>query len=90
MKPSEKLRQADKDELQKCKDSPVYFFNKYVRKEGQEELTEETYKMYAKEAERQRNIPLKLRKKYREYPLSLSECFKNLPKFLLITNESNQ
>ena len=38
-------------ELQKCKDSFVYFYNKYVRKEGQKELTE---------AEYQRNMPLKL------------------------------
>jgi hypothetical protein len=59
---SSRLSSADQEELQKCKDSPVYFYNKYVRKEEQKELTEAEYNDFVKQVEYQRNMPLKLRK----------------------------
>ena len=35
--------QKNTDELNRCKRNPVYFYNQYVRKEGQPVLTEEEY-----------------------------------------------
>lgn len=58
----------DKKELQKCKDSPVYFYNKYFRNKWQKELTESEYKDFIKQIEYQSNIPLKLRSHYKDKP----------------------
>lgn len=79
---SSRLSSADQEELQRCKDSPVYFYNKYVRKEGQKELTEAEYNDFVKQVEYQRNMPLKLRKHYKDRPLFPSECYEKLPDFL--------
>ena len=79
---SSRLSSADQEELQKCKDSPVYFYNNYVRKEGQKELTEAEYNDFVKQVEYQRNMPLKLRKHYKDRPMLPSECFEKLPDFL--------
>jgi hypothetical protein len=79
---SSRLSSANQEELQKCKDSPVYFYNKYVRKEGQKELTEAEYNDFFKQVEYQRNMPLKLRKHYKDRPLLPSECYEKLPDFL--------
>lgn len=75
---SSRLSSADQEELQKCKDSPVYFYNKYVREEGQKELTEDEYNDFVKQVESQRNTPMKLRKYYKDRPLLPSECFAKL------------
>lgn len=72
---SSRLSSADQEELEKCKNSPVYFYNKYVRKEGQKELTEQEYNDFVKQVEYQRNVPLKLRKHYKDRPLTPNECF---------------
>ena len=72
----------DKNELQKCKDSPVYFYNKYVRKETQRELTEAEYAELIKQSEYQRNMPLKLRRRYKDRPLTPEQMFEKLPEFL--------
>ena len=79
---SHRLSQADQAELQKCKDSPVYFYNKYVRKEGQKELTEAEYENFVKQVEYQRNMPLKLRSIYKSRPLIPDQCYEKLPDFL--------
>ena len=79
---SSRLSSVDQEELQKCKDSPVYFYNKYVREEGQKELTEAKYNDFVKQVEYQRNMPLKLRKHYKDRPLLPSECYEKLPDFL--------
>ena len=69
-------------EFQKCKDSPVYFYNKYVREEGQKELTETEYKEFTKQVEFQRNMSLKLRRFYQVRPSTIDQCYKELPDFL--------
>ena len=74
---SHRLSQADQDEFQKCKDSPVYFYNKYIRKEGQKELTKAEYEAFVKQAEYQRNMPLKLRRHYKDRPLTLNQLKDN-------------
>ena len=50
-----RLSLADLDEMQKCRQSPVYFYNKYVRKEWEKELIEQEYSDFAKKAESLRN-----------------------------------
>lgn len=42
----------DKEELQKCKDSPLYFYNKYWRREGQREITESEYEAFMEQLKR--------------------------------------
>lgn len=79
---SHRLSQVDQEELQKCKDSPVYFYNKYVRKEGQKELTQAEYENFVKQVEYQRNMPLKLRSHYRDRPLTPDQRYEKLPDFL--------
>lgn len=76
---NQRLLSIDKDELQKCKDSPVYFYNNYIRKEGQKELTQLEYDNFIKQIEYQRNTPFKLRKHYKYYPLLPGDCFEKIP-----------
>ena len=71
-----KLSQADQDELQKCKQSPVYFYNKYVRKEGWKELSESEYENFVKEMDYIRNCRIDFDKRYANRPVIIpeSEC----------------
>lgn len=75
----DRLSATDQEELDKCKNSPVYFYNKYVRKEGQKEVTEAEWHAVVEMIERKRNVPLKLRKHYQDLPLLPDECFKIQP-----------
>jgi len=68
-----------KEELQKCKDLPVYFYNKYVRKEGLKELTEVEYEDFVKQVECEKHIPSNVGKHYNDIPLLPSECYEKLP-----------
>jgi hypothetical protein len=79
---SQRLSQVNQEELQKCKDSPVYFYNAYVRKEDQKELTEAEYEDFVKQVEYQRNMSLKLRSHYKDRPLTSDKCYGRLPDFL--------
>jgi len=76
------LSSADKEELQKCKNSPVYFYNKYVRKEGQQILTEREYTDFLKMMNYQVDNPLILRNKNKGRQLTPKECYNKLPNFL--------
>lgn len=42
--------QKDRQEIDRCVESPVYFYNRYVRKEGQKVLSEEEYREYVLKA----------------------------------------
>lgn len=75
---SHRLSQVDQEELQKCKDSPIYFYNKYVRKEGQKELTQDEYEDFFKQVEYLRNMPLKLQRHYKDRPFTIDQCYENL------------
>jgi hypothetical protein len=72
----QKLSEQDEAELQKCKTSPVYFYNKYVRKEGQRELTEEEYFGMAKIREAVGFIRGRRGNLIGMYPLIPKDCFK--------------
>ncbi len=79
---ADKLSAADQEEYQKCEASPVYFYNKYVRKEGQPELTEKQWDDHVKMVEYQRNNPIKLRNRFKDRPVLTEDCYKQLPDFL--------
>lgn len=55
--------EAMKAEKERCKDI-VYFYNKYIRKDGEEEYTQEKWERYLKEAEIRRS-----RNPYSDRPL---------------------
>jgi hypothetical protein len=49
--------QKDPAELEKCKKDPVYFYNMYIRKEGEKVLDEKEYKQLVANNVRFRNHP---------------------------------
>mgnify|MGYP001580442263 CR=1 FL=1 len=55
MKTPLKKEDFTQEELDKCTASPVYFYNKYVRKEGMREVTEEEYLGIQRDVELIRN-----------------------------------
>lgn len=64
----------DKEEIERCQKSPCYFYNNYVRKEGQKELTEDEYNDFAEKVNLDRQ---KTRNDFRPaYPLTHNEAFK--------------
>ena len=65
---AERLSQADTEELKRCEDSPVYFYNKYVRKEGQKELSEFELKAMADERDGSERAKA-------EYPMTPDQCY---------------
>ena len=69
------LEDFEKEEFQKCKDSPVYFYNKYVRKEGKIELSEEQFNNFIREQTIIRNT-LNVPNHLRFYPVELANTFK--------------
>lgn len=53
--------QVDREEIMRCKRSPVYMYNKYIRKEGQPVLSEEEFKeMIKKEQSRTKKVDYSL------------------------------
>lgn len=69
--------QHDPTEIEKCVKDPVYFYNMYVRKEGEKVLTKEEYKELCKKWEQKRTRPKTLTTKD-EYPLTPDECYLDL------------
>lgn len=65
---ADRLSQADAEELKRCEDSPVYFYNKYVRKEGQKELSEFELKAMADEGDGSERAKA-------EYPMTPDQCY---------------
>ena len=82
MKTPLKKEDFTQEELDKCTASPVYFYNKYVRKEGMKELTEEEFKEQVTLYENIRNTPI--RRRNMDRPLLPAECFEKLPSFLKV------
>lgn len=64
-------------EMQKCKESPLYFYNTYVLKDGMKKLTQEEYDRHVEMIKKQRNaIPLRMRRGNYAYmqPIEYSEA----------------
>lgn len=55
--------QLDVIEIDKCKKDPVYFYNTYIRKEGQKVLTQEEFEEYEAVVKKNRGVALKDRSK---------------------------
>jgi hypothetical protein len=53
----EKLKtlEGNLEEMQKCKASPCYFYNNYIRKDGEPEKTEEEFNQWKYQMELVRN-----------------------------------
>ena len=79
---SSRLSSADELELQKCKDEPVYFYNKYFRKDGMKKLTKKEYTDFVKQYEHQGTMLWRSRICYKDRLLLLSNCYDKLPDFL--------
>lgn len=67
----EDLPPEDAEEFKKCHDSPAYFYNKYVRREGQPELTDEELLKIQEDWRRKTEVPLK----FRSRPLTPDQCY---------------
>ena len=48
---AQKLSTADAEEWRKCEESSVYFYNNYVREEGQPKMSEADYAEYVESVE---------------------------------------
>tara|TARA_R110000772_G_scaffold146690_1_gene257017 strand:+ start:5674 stop:5955 length:282 start_codon:yes stop_codon:yes gene_type:complete len=64
-------------ELQKCKDSPFYFYNKYVVVEGGVKLTEEQWNQRVEQIESMRNASQRVHYPVSAYPLTEDQMFKS-------------
>lgn len=69
---------SEKKEMEKCKNSSVYFYNKYVKPDGQKELTEKEYEDFAKQLEYERNTPSKLQSHYKDRSFTSNQSYKKL------------
>jgi hypothetical protein len=76
------VSQVDQAELQRCIDSPVYLYNKYIKKEGQREITEAEYNDFVTQVKYRRNMSLKLRSHYKDITSTLIQCYRKFPDFL--------
>ena len=73
----ERLLKADDEEIRKCKESPLYFYNKYALPKGRREITQEEYDVIVKQQEQIRNkgyLP-KYRNQQADMPLMTKDCF---------------
>ena len=65
----------NKEEMKKCEESPLYFYNTYVQFEGKRPLTQEQYDLLVKEVELHRNgKPLRGRTG-KLYPMKPDEAY---------------
>ena len=68
------LVKKDKEEIERCQKSPCYFYNNYVRKEWQKELTEEEYDDFVKRVNLDRQ---RIKENcHSAYPLTFDEAYK--------------
>lgn len=79
MKKTDKIKAIldNKEEMRKCEKSPVYFYNKYMRRKGERKLSEKEYASRQKQAiEMMNGAPLlKLRSHYKDRPLLPKDCY---------------
>lgn len=69
--------QKDKEEIERCQQSPAYFYNRYIRREGEKVLSEEEYREYvlkAGELREKKGEFAKIKPTY--YPLTPEEAIK--------------
>lgn len=65
----------NEEEIKKCEENPLYFYNTYVRKEGQKEFTQEEYDEFVRQVELYRHgKPLRGRTG-KLYPMKPDEAY---------------
>lgn len=70
----------NEEEMRKCKESPLYFFNTYVQFDGKRQLTQEEYYEFVRVTELYRNgKPLRGRTG-KLYPMKPNEVYLKEPK----------
>ncbi len=63
MNPKLESLKGNEEEIKKCQESPLYFYNTYMLKEGQRPMTQQEYDLLVKQMEGYRNgIPLRMRR----------------------------
>lgn len=63
--------EEQQDIYRKCKESPAYFYNNFIRKEGQRKVSDEEF------VAMRRAVMLKPRQRYKDIrPLLPEKCFK--------------
>lgn len=63
------------EEMEKCKNNPCYFYNTYVRKEGERIVSEEEYSELVKQLDMSRFSTLTKSELVAEYPLTFDKVF---------------
>ena len=63
MNPKLESLKDNEEEIKKCQESPLYFYNTYILKEGQRPMEQQEYDLLVKQMELYRNdIPLRMRR----------------------------
>lgn len=62
------------EELKRCKDDPLYFYNKYVKHEGKRDLTQEEYDAIVKDRQVAFTMKGRSSKIMFAYPKTPDEC----------------
>ena len=63
MNPKLESLKDNEEEIKKCQESPLYFYNTYMLKEGQRPMEQQEYDLLVKQMEGYRNgIPLRMRR----------------------------
>jgi hypothetical protein len=70
----EKLRD-DKEERKKCEENPLYFYNNYMRREGDREFTQEEYDRHVEMVELYRHGKPLIGRTGKLYPMRPDEAF---------------
>ena len=70
-----KQEEISPEEIRKCKEDPVYFYNKYVRKAGEPELTKEQYERAVMITNSKWHVKARRGNFIYAYPLTIEDCF---------------
>lgn len=63
MNPKLESLKDNEDEIKKCQESPLYFYNTYMLKEGQRPMEQQEYDLLVKQMELYRNsVPIRMRR----------------------------
>ena len=75
-----KTLEGNAEEIQKCKDSPCYFYNNYIRKSNEPEKTQEEYQHWVRQVELVRHGKMIAKQRgydayIQNYPLTEKDVF---------------
>ena len=65
----------NEEEIKKCQESPLYFYNTYMLKEGQRPMEQQEYDLLVKQMELYRNsVPIRMRRGNYVFMKPIKEC----------------